>query len=334
MREIKRLKVREKEEMPCKYNREAQILCAPHRGRCTNVKLNSVQNVVQVRSAGSRGNGLFLTKPRYKGQLVLYFQVNEKNKSQWKYYIEGKHHSMCDITATINHSCDANLDDQIWKTEAGNDTYVLFFANRQLKPDTEVTFDYKTDSSTEFGINKCRCGSGKCRGRFGSKTVTTTVLQLLSKIDDIVTKTYFIGNREFQLTSNSHLYHVIDGPILYQIFNRYVTSDIRQQIVEKVKHLPICQRLENSPQKRTAQSEEKEDYDALSNAISPTTRTIISSLTDSPHFERLRKNLRDSTSSEHVVQNLKIAFDATLEIANSHMEHKQLGNNKRNADEM
>jgi hypothetical protein len=171
-----------------------------------------------------------------------------------------------------------------------------------------------------------------------SHGITNTIIQLLEKLDDIVETTIFIGNRPFALSSNRINFEVIDGPMLYVVFSRHVTKSIAMQLAEKIKNSSLCTALNLSPEKpvnptgkekEASKTEERKDQ-----PISPTTRTIISSLTDSPHFERLRSNLRDEPNSKQVVKNLKIAFDATLQIANNNLEQKHTCNEKRKADKM
>ena len=205
-----------------------------------------------------------------------------------------------------------------------------------------------------------------------SKTCTNTIIQLLEKLDDIVETTIFIGNRPFALSSNRINFEVIDGPMLYVVFSRHVTKSIAMKLAEKIKNSSLCTALNLSPEKpvNPTGAENGASVGAVAGAedgagdaddvgvgasaggglgtrdgagaaeerkdqpISPTTRTIISALTDSPHFERLRSNLRDEPNSKQVVKNLKIAFDATLQIANNNLEEKHTCNEKRKADKM
>ena len=123
--------------------------------------------------------------------------------------------------------------------------------------------------------------------------------------------------------------------MLYAFFSRHETKSIVLKLAEKIKNSPLCTALDISPEKKAEGPAPVKPRDSLADDKSPVTRSLISLLTDIPHFELLRKNLfRDTTSSEHVMKNLSIAFGASLAIEKNYMEHKKSRNSKRSADEM
>ena len=92
----------------------------------------------------------------------------------------------------------------------------------------------------------------KPNGSISSKTCTKTIHQLLSKLDDVVEKTLFIGNRPFALSSGKHLYEVIDGPMLYAIFTRHVTKSLALDLAKQIESSNLCSNLIVSPTKSSA----------------------------------------------------------------------------------
>ena len=62
----------------------------------------------------------------------------------------------------INHSCDPNLEAQIWLADGRK--RVGFFAMRNISAGAELTFNYNCDS-----LQPCYCGTPTCVGFIGGK---------------------------------------------------------------------------------------------------------------------------------------------------------------------
>ncbi|KAI8607815.1 hypothetical protein BC830DRAFT_71739 [Chytriomyces sp. MP71] len=63
----------------------------------------------------------------------------------------------------VNHSCDPNC--RIEKWSVNGEYHVGLFADKEIPPSSELTYDYKFEA---FGpMRKCLCGGRKCRGFLG-----------------------------------------------------------------------------------------------------------------------------------------------------------------------
>jgi len=65
----------------------------------------------------------------------------------------------------MNHSCQNNAYARTItvNTEEGQEKKIVVFANRDIKKDEEITYDYKFP--VEDGSLKCTCGAPNCIGR-------------------------------------------------------------------------------------------------------------------------------------------------------------------------
>jgi SET domain-containing protein len=62
----------------------------------------------------------------------------------------------------INHSCNPNCRIEKWTVGQEGEYRIAVFANREIAPGEELTYDYKFES---FGsAQPCLCGAENCRG--------------------------------------------------------------------------------------------------------------------------------------------------------------------------
>ena len=64
----------------------------------------------------------------------------------------------------INHCCDPNCDARV--VNINNENKIIFFANQDIKPGEEITYDYKFQYEDKELV--CLCGSKHCNGRMNS----------------------------------------------------------------------------------------------------------------------------------------------------------------------
>ena len=77
----------------------------------------------------------------------------------------------------MNHSCEPNCETQKWTV--GADTRVGLFALHDIKPDSEVTFNYNLECvGTEKKV--CNCKADICSGFIGSKAQKVSLLVTLT----------------------------------------------------------------------------------------------------------------------------------------------------------
>ena len=61
----------------------------------------------------------------------------------------------------INHCCDPNCDARV--VNINNENKIIFFANRDISPGEEITYDYKFQYEDRELV--CLCGAKNCVGR-------------------------------------------------------------------------------------------------------------------------------------------------------------------------
>ena len=61
----------------------------------------------------------------------------------------------------INHCCDPNCDARV--VNINNENKIIFFANRDINPGEEITYDYKFQYEDRELV--CLCGAKNCVGR-------------------------------------------------------------------------------------------------------------------------------------------------------------------------
>ena len=72
------------------------------------------------------------------------------------------------ITRFVNHSCQPNCRMIKWIV-SGQPRMALFAGDRPIMTGEELTYDYKFDPFSAKNVQKCLCGSEKCRGVLGPK---------------------------------------------------------------------------------------------------------------------------------------------------------------------
>lgn len=68
----------------------------------------------------------------------------------------------------VNHSCEPNCRMIKWIV-SGQPRMALFAGDRDIMVGEELTYDYKFDPFSAKNVQKCLCGSPKCRGVLGPK---------------------------------------------------------------------------------------------------------------------------------------------------------------------
>ncbi|CAH1789994.1 unnamed protein product [Owenia fusiformis] len=179
--------------LPCGddcLNRMLMIECGsrcPCGDYCTNKRFQRLENAnVAPFRTDWKGWGLQAEeeiKPdtfvmEYVGEVLDYKQFTKRTK---QYAREGQAHyyfmalntdeiidawSKGNVSRFINHSCDPNCETQKWTVNG--QLRVGFFAIKDIKPGTEITFDYQWE---RYGkeAQKCYCGSDNCRGILGGE---------------------------------------------------------------------------------------------------------------------------------------------------------------------
>ena len=72
------------------------------------------------------------------------------------------------IARFVNHSCEPNCRMIKWIV-SGQPRMALFAGDRPIMTGEELTYDYKFDPFSAKNVQKCLCGSAKCRGVLGPK---------------------------------------------------------------------------------------------------------------------------------------------------------------------
>lgn len=135
----------------------------------------------EVRRSRIQGRGAFAVKPIRTGQIVdEYWGQRITHEEADRRYEDngGRHHTFLFVldddvvldarfggndARFINHSCEPNCETEIEKG------HIYIKAIKPIKPETELTYDYRFDWQDEYEpvdvrYYACRCGSAKCRG--------------------------------------------------------------------------------------------------------------------------------------------------------------------------
>jgi uncharacterized protein len=128
---------------------------------------------IEVRDTGRYGCGSFAIAPIPKGELVSVqgghiitlaeLLTLAPPLQDYSYQISDElviaATSLEEVTAgeCLNHSCDPNL---------GFQSELRLVAMRDISIGEEVTFDYATCMTANYGDMECGCGAANCRGRF------------------------------------------------------------------------------------------------------------------------------------------------------------------------
>lgn len=123
---------------------------------------------LDVRLAGAKGEGLYTTINRKKGDLIFiangpavhaHFEGDEIHTYEDWYSVDKD--TWIDIRypyIKINHSCDPNTI-----IDSGR----CFIALRNIEKDEELTFDYSVTEDEEEWEMRCQCGASNCNGHIG-----------------------------------------------------------------------------------------------------------------------------------------------------------------------
>ncbi|KAI1301454.1 Histone-lysine N-methyltransferase ASH1L [Halotydeus destructor] len=172
-------------------NRAMQIECSqscPCKERCNNQKMRQHKWApgLQRIMTRNRGWGVRTMDPIKKGQFVLEYigEVVTADKFQGRMmneYKDDPHHYCLFLDSYlvidgyrsanegrfVNHSCEPNCQMQKWSVSG---LYrVGLFANRDIKPGEELSYDYNFHSYNSESQQACLCGSEKCRGVIGGR---------------------------------------------------------------------------------------------------------------------------------------------------------------------
>jgi hypothetical protein len=172
-------------------SRRVQVECNPDscpcKDKCANQRFQRRQYPkLEVFRAGEKGYGIRTKEQLSRGQFIIEY-VGEiidtasclkrmQQSGQRHFYfitlegnegIDATFHG--NIARFINHSCDPNCETQKWSVRGDN--CVGIFAKEDIRPNTELTFDYMF---VRAGNQKqqCLCGSENCRGFLDAKPLT------------------------------------------------------------------------------------------------------------------------------------------------------------------
>ncbi len=122
---------------------------------------SSSQFRIQIRRAGTRGQGVFTADPISRGEVAIVGRpVAELAERTWQTLQVGvaSHIKIDEPFELVNHSCDPNCG--IRPNDHGG--YDLI-AMRDIAAGEEITFDYCMTEWICVGFSACRCGSDRCR---------------------------------------------------------------------------------------------------------------------------------------------------------------------------
>jgi len=159
--------------------------CTEH---CQNLRFQKRQwKNVQVKDFGEKGKGLIANEDIKAGDFVIEYigeiidrdemdrraEANDGKVTHHYYFDLGRSQAVAgsefidaknfgNVARFINHSCDPNLQSQVWNVLA--EKCVGFFALRDIKNGEELSFDYQFKVFNEKERQKCLCGAENCRG--------------------------------------------------------------------------------------------------------------------------------------------------------------------------
>ncbi|KAK3943968.1 hypothetical protein QBC46DRAFT_14713 [Diplogelasinospora grovesii] len=170
--------------------------------RCTNRAFQELQGRikdggayrvgVEVFKTADRGFGIRSNRSFDPGQIIMEYtgeiitaeecdrRMSEKYKDNECYYLMSYDQNMIidattgSIARFVNHSCEPNCRMIKWIV-SGQPRMALFAGDRQITTGEELTYDYKFDPFSAKNVQKCLCGSEKCRGVLGPKSKEATV---------------------------------------------------------------------------------------------------------------------------------------------------------------
>jgi len=142
---------------------------------------------VQVKDFGKKGQGLVANEDIKAGDFVIEYigeiidrdemdrraEANDGKVTHHYYFDLGRSQAVAgsefidaknfgNVARFINHSCDPNLQSQVWNVLA--EKCVGFFALRDIKNGEELSFDYQFKVFNKKERQRCLCGAENCRG--------------------------------------------------------------------------------------------------------------------------------------------------------------------------
>lgn len=124
------------------------------------------QNLERRETSTKKGRGVYSKVLLPAGQVILEFKgdiIQKKDIQNYGEVLQISEKNYLGLSGSlddyINHSCDPNCGLRIVGSRA------LLVSLYDIKPDTEITFDYSTssnDTKEEWTLD-CACGSVKCR---------------------------------------------------------------------------------------------------------------------------------------------------------------------------
>ena len=123
----------------------------------------SAPEVTAVRDTEVKGQGVFLTRPHLKGEVVIVGKpLSTSQERSWRsVQTDVDTHIRIDLPFEfVNHSCDPNCGVQPNEHQGYN-----LVAMRDIEAGEELTFDYCMTEWTIVGFEDCHCGSDRCRKR-------------------------------------------------------------------------------------------------------------------------------------------------------------------------
>jgi hypothetical protein len=173
-------------------NRMMMIECNPKRcpagATCTNNRLLKHRYPkLKVWKTPSAGYGLKAEEPLKEGNLVCEYigEVIDEQECQRRleaqekagtvsFYILAVDSGMyidarlkASVARFANHSCEPNCNVHKWNVNGL--MKIGIFANRDVSPGEELTFDYQLDVNGREKMKVCYCGAPSCRGFLGKK---------------------------------------------------------------------------------------------------------------------------------------------------------------------
>ncbi|KAH7830012.1 putative histone-lysine n-methyltransferase ashh1 [Monocercomonoides exilis] len=185
-------------------NRGCFIECDPKQCRCgelcQNQRFQRHQYAkVKMMKTDGRGWGLFAEEDLSPGQFVIEYtgevidlEMLKKRLLEYDgesnfYFLSLGGNEFIDASRKgsrarfINHSCEPLCVTQKW-TVLGEECVGVFVGDKMIKKGTELTMDYQWESVSSATLQKCRCGSAKCRGYLQKIPPSTTGTQTHSTL--------------------------------------------------------------------------------------------------------------------------------------------------------
>ncbi|CAG8710304.1 13723_t:CDS:2 [Dentiscutata erythropus] len=161
--------------------------------QCSNQRFQRKESVKKVKTK-NRGFGLRTLDIIKKGQLILEYRGEIISKCTARKRMEAKYlhrksvyfleygkgevvdGAVCGTLARfINHSCAPNCHIEKWRAP-NSEHFIGVFASNDIKPGTELTYDYNFSTFGGAQEQECFCGAHNCRGWIGGKHRSTNII--------------------------------------------------------------------------------------------------------------------------------------------------------------